>query len=449
MSNFDILKNFTSAVESAGKRATSAYDTAATVKRIDGKTAWVHIPGGVEETPVQLTINAKVGDTVQLRVGGGSAWITGNQSAPPTDDTTAEKAMESAKAAAGTATEFVTDSNNGIFVHPKNDDSTGVWITDAVEIVRNGYSYIKAYIEDSIAKVRVGLENSGHSVIDTNGMRVYGGNGYVQLANIGYGEGASASGTANAPYYTFGVRGGSGAATPKGNYSFCEGYDCTATAYCAHAEGVSCDAYGVGAHAEGSGTFARAADSHAEGSNTDASGSSSHAEGLNTLASGRRSHAGGYETIAAGDEQVAIGKYNVEDSNDTYVVIIGNGSGESDRRNALTIDWDGSIQSADGFDSGIYPQTTEYTTTISYSAGTIGTRGARVTLADIATECPTGCKLGGFFISSFSNTSDFNPSVTSNGTNIYLSAYRATANAVSNISVTVSVLWIPDRSSEE
>lgn len=69
------------------KAKTKAYDTRATVTRIVGKTAYVHIPGGVEETPVALTIGAKKGDTVQIHVGGGRAWIIGNHTAPPEDNT--------------------------------------------------------------------------------------------------------------------------------------------------------------------------------------------------------------------------------------------------------------------------------------------------------------------------------------------------------------------------
>ena len=80
---------------------TEPYDTSATVLRVDGDTVWVHIPGGAEETPVQRTVSASPGDTVQIRVGGGAAWITGNVSAPPTDDTTANQAAaESAEAKA-------------------------------------------------------------------------------------------------------------------------------------------------------------------------------------------------------------------------------------------------------------------------------------------------------------------------------------------------------------
>ena len=68
------------------EKKTKAYDTAAKVKRIDNGIAYVEIPGGVDETPVKLTIDAKKGDTVQVRVANGTAWLVGNRTAPPTDD---------------------------------------------------------------------------------------------------------------------------------------------------------------------------------------------------------------------------------------------------------------------------------------------------------------------------------------------------------------------------
>ena len=85
------------------KKKPIPYDTYAKVIRIDGGTAWVHIPGGVDETPVAMTVNAKVGDSVLVRVSGGNAWITGNSSAPPTDDTTANRASHVAGAAQSVA----------------------------------------------------------------------------------------------------------------------------------------------------------------------------------------------------------------------------------------------------------------------------------------------------------------------------------------------------------
>ena len=86
-----IVKSLSNTIKAANKKKTSPYDTTATVKRVEGKTAYVHIPGGVDETPVEMTINAAPGDSVQVRVGGGKAWLVGNGSAPPTDDTRANQ----------------------------------------------------------------------------------------------------------------------------------------------------------------------------------------------------------------------------------------------------------------------------------------------------------------------------------------------------------------------
>lgn len=74
------------------KEPPKPYDVTATVTRVEDDIVWVHIPGGVDETPVKKTIAASEGDEVQVRVGGGSAWLTGNASAPPTDDAAANKA---------------------------------------------------------------------------------------------------------------------------------------------------------------------------------------------------------------------------------------------------------------------------------------------------------------------------------------------------------------------
>lgn len=87
-----ITKEITASIKAASTPKTNPYDTTGTVKRIEGDTVWVHIPGGVDETPVKKTISAKIGDSVQVRVSNGSAWLVGNASAPPTDDTRANMA---------------------------------------------------------------------------------------------------------------------------------------------------------------------------------------------------------------------------------------------------------------------------------------------------------------------------------------------------------------------
>jgi len=104
-----IQQDIISAMEESSA-GTKGYDTVATVKRVEDNTAWVHIPGGVDETPVTLSIDAKSGDIVRIRVAGGKAWVTGNDTAPPTDDTTAINARINAAVAKITAENAETEA---------------------------------------------------------------------------------------------------------------------------------------------------------------------------------------------------------------------------------------------------------------------------------------------------------------------------------------------------
>lgn len=519
MSNFDILKNILDAKQDT---STKAYDTTATVRRIEGSTAWVHIPGGVDETPVRLTINAKAGDTVQLRVGGGSAWLVGNATAPPTDDTTAnvaqntavnaqiaantaiqdaerakeaaDSAQASADSAAASAASAQVSANNAneyasralsglstvqsvaetltwitqhgtmtlttdteidpthvyfvqdaqgdyvvgsthysIVTEPSADDlstyyvlsideslqnyvgthlavtSEGLWVLPAATgykvLIATGqgtqYTTAGTYIIDASGNtvamfgqtVQIGTSSTGYTAIDSNGMRVY--RGASQLANIGYGESnAYSGGTVIAPYYSLGDR---SLAAPLysasetyligdkvrysgetyvcirkktteeawdhshwlkvenvkiGAYSTAEGYSTAALRHSDHAEGRGTFAQGSYAHAEGLYTVAgtektrTALAAHAEGMHTAALDTADHAEGRETIASGGSSHAQNRGTIAAGVCQTALGRYNIEDTNNEYAAIIGNGSADDARSNALTVDWDGNVQAA-------------------------------------------------------------------------------------------------------
>lgn len=105
--------------------------------------------------------------------------------------------------------------------------------------------------------------------------------------------------------------------------------------------GISTTASANGAVATGVGTTASGRASHAEGQATTADGQVAHAEGYGTFASGDYSHAEGFGTKASGDHQHAFGKYNVEDANDTYLEIAGNGTADEARSNARTLDWNG------------------------------------------------------------------------------------------------------------
>lgn len=151
----DILKG-----KEAEKQKPTAYDTTAEVLRIDGDTAWVHMAGGIDETPVKLTIDAKPGDTVQVRVGGGRAWLTGNLTAPPTDDTSALEAKILAKVADEQAKTVVKRADDGEFdgedgfspeaTVTKVGDTTTITITDkdgtTTEEIKDG-DKIETFVE--------------------------------------------------------------------------------------------------------------------------------------------------------------------------------------------------------------------------------------------------------------------------------------------------------------
>ena len=531
-----IIKEFKQALETDNK--TKPYDTAAKVVRVENGTAWVHIPGGVDETPVKLTMDAKEGDNVQVRVSGGRAWLTGNATAPPTDDATAKKAQStateakqlsdiaynaaenavdsagraataaasaqsSAQTAYNAATNAQTSANNAlasaqnaseyaaralgnlstvqsvaetltwitqhgtmtltsdvaldpthvyfvqndatgyytvgahkydIVTEPDIDDigtyyvltideslnnyvgthlaltQEGLWLLPASSgtnrvLIATGagstYTTAGTYILNSSGGVEASFRSNGATIgqilngysrteIGTDGMQIYqrdSGNN-KQIAHLGYGEGATSSGTANAPYFSLGTRAttstaysssstykigdlcvynnkvyacitpittaeawnsshwqlaigtnsiseGGGSNLASGGSSHAEGGGARALGHCSHAEGMSAPGYEY--------TIANGEASHAEGCATQALGRFSHAEGSHTKASGNTSHAQGTNTIAGSTAQTALGKYNVADNADTYAVIVGNGTADNARSNALTVDWSGNV----------------------------------------------------------------------------------------------------------
>ena len=133
------LKQLVESIKASSQPKTSAYDTSATVTRIENGVAWVHIPGGVRETPVKLTIAAKAGDNVQVRVSGGRAFMVGNATAPPTDDRVATQALTETKTinkvvkavqAAADKAARVAGNTNQYFWHTSTGSDTGAHITE-------------------------------------------------------------------------------------------------------------------------------------------------------------------------------------------------------------------------------------------------------------------------------------------------------------------------------
>ena len=173
----------------------------------------------------------------------------------------------------------------------------------------------------------------------------------------GYAAHAEGGGTTVSGEYAHAEGSGS---TASNNAAHAEGSGTQATANSAHAEGGGAQATAYAAHAEGGGTIASGQCAHAEGGGTTASGAWSHAEGGSTCANGQGSHAEGTGTYAKNAYQHVGGKYNVHDPSransdqiGTYAEIIGNGTSDTQRSNARTLDWQGNEALAGGLTLGM------------------------------------------------------------------------------------------------
>lgn len=66
----------------------SGSDYTGTVTMVKGGTAYVRLTGAeISDTPVSMSVDCKPGDKVRVRVANGRAWLTGNDTKPPTNDT--------------------------------------------------------------------------------------------------------------------------------------------------------------------------------------------------------------------------------------------------------------------------------------------------------------------------------------------------------------------------
>ena len=139
----DTIKRLLKAMDERDKRTPKPYDTQATVARIEDGKAYVVLPGQTEETEVKLTIGCKVGDTVQVRVSDHKAFLVGNGTAPPTDDTYARQVnktltekVESTNMVVRTvqravnAVRKIAANTNQYFWHTETGTDTGAHITE-------------------------------------------------------------------------------------------------------------------------------------------------------------------------------------------------------------------------------------------------------------------------------------------------------------------------------
>lgn len=162
------MNEFVKEIASTMKQSkTKAYDTVAKVLRVDEKTAYVHIDGGADETPAQMAINCKSGDTVKIRVSGGKAWLTGNLTSPPTDDTAANEANK-------TATKVKKNYENFKYVTEENFNSQEGKILEAAKVATNFMKY-----EDGTGLIVGDMRGDTlgqNTLLDSSGMAVRKGN---------------------------------------------------------------------------------------------------------------------------------------------------------------------------------------------------------------------------------------------------------------------------------
>lgn len=157
----------------------------------------------------------------------------------------------------------------------------------------------------------------------------------ISIALQAKGEAAHAEGCATKAY---------------GIYSHAEGLYAYASGTCSHAEGSNSTASGKYSHAEGMYSIAEGSYSHAEGNNTEAIGDSSHAGGYKSSASAPYSFCHGRELKTVGIEpQAAFGCFN--ETNNSMLFSIGNGSSDTDRKNAFSINKSGTMT----FNSNVLP----------------------------------------------------------------------------------------------
>ena len=522
------------------KTRTSAYDTPATVRRVENGVAYVHIDGGVDETPVNLTIDAKPGDTVMVRVSGGSAWIMGNGSSPPTDDTRANRAMKKAEdveeavvevvrsvesvsevaddakeiAEAGREIAEATDqyfwvdaSGTHVATAPKESDPSGTNGFNALwnalgMLLRNGTNILAQFGQHAVAFYdgdgnegenivasfgkdggQVGYSSSGHLTFSSNSIVAVSDIGAKLFAvgtnqateqvlitkNIGAAVKVTSTSSSDPDYLvvalpiTDEVTGGtlkvdyewygnSGQNTFRYKGTF-EGVIGTTKSEDVHADRIgmhlnysvvtisgeqrqqfSVNAYKTSAY----NTYVRVISVTYDGNMA----MPTYDLGTRALANnfaGSFSSVIGESLFATGDRQTALGKFNVEDTNDEYALIIGNGTDDQNRSNALTVDWNGKVTAAGGY--GGLVATEDVPLTVSFAAGTIGTRAASLSAGSIV---KSGYTYIGAYVADHRNTSYFSATIAHNGPNntAHLIVNRATGNAVTDADVTVRKIWL-------
>lgn len=163
------------------KKKPSAIDEDAVVTRIEDGRVWVHIPGGAPETPVEITMDAAVGDRVRIRRAGGRAFLSGNYSEPPTGDKVAKAAQKLALSSSKRVAKIEDEIANGdIGGGTEEGVPYGLCNTAAATAAKTAsiscfdrastpYVAVKFTYANTAASPTLNINNTGAAQIMTNG----------------------------------------------------------------------------------------------------------------------------------------------------------------------------------------------------------------------------------------------------------------------------------------
>ena len=107
-------------------QSSSGSDYTAKVMRVEGQTAYVQITGSdIADTPIAMSVNCRPGDMVRVRVSDGKAWITGNDTLPPSNESKevgTKMAQDMSDRDRDIVIDFGTFTFNGntLIIHSKN-----------------------------------------------------------------------------------------------------------------------------------------------------------------------------------------------------------------------------------------------------------------------------------------------------------------------------------------
>lgn len=176
------VKQILSAIQEIGSHETKPYETKATVTRVEDGKAYIHIDGGVTETPATMAVTAKAGDTVTVTVKNSGVTITGNTTDPPDnakgDVMKLSRVVETMKDTADKSsveieklTQYFWHDDQGAHVSTEEGSTSGpnALLTAAGLHVRDGDTDLASFLREGAT---IGSTAFLHTVIDSDSLDV-------------------------------------------------------------------------------------------------------------------------------------------------------------------------------------------------------------------------------------------------------------------------------------